>query len=63
MGNEIQEYPKAMHGPKGAYRVVKSAEEEKELGEGWLSGHQHWAAKNASEPRKPVVTQKTKAIQ
>lgn len=56
MGQEFQEYPKAMHGPKGAYRVVKNAEEEKDLGEGWLNGHQHWGAKSDSEPKKMKAT-------
>lgn len=48
MSNGFQEYPKAMHGPDGAEAVVNSAEEEKALGDGWIDGHEHWAAVSAS---------------
>lgn len=47
---EFQEYPKAMHGPDGAEATVRSEEEEKALGEGWISGHEYWAAFAEREP-------------
>lgn len=53
---EFQEYPKAMHGPNGEYQVVRSTEEEDALGDGWVDGHKHWAAKNAPAPKKSKAT-------
>lgn len=47
---QFHEYPKAMHGPENGYAVVTSKEEEESLGEGWISGHDYWAAKAAVEP-------------
>lgn len=55
---EFQEYPKAMHGPKGAYAIVKNAQEEKALGAGWIDGHQHWAAKSAPKKESPKESPK-----
>lgn len=48
----VVEYPKAMHGPDEGYVVVSSEEEEKALGKGWISGHEHWAAKAAEANKK-----------
>ena len=45
-----------MHGPNGEYQVVRTADEEDALGERWVDGHQHWAAKNAAAPKKSKAT-------
>lgn len=52
MEKKSTEYPKAMHGPNEAYKVVNSKEEEEALGQGWVSGHEHWAAKAKPEAKK-----------